>query len=58
MEAMGFDENNMTSCVGVTAPTPPPGVSHEGRKVVHSYGKEGLMVDRVVGRKFGSDRRM
>ena len=28
VEAMGFDENNMTSCVGVTAPTPPPGMSH------------------------------
>ena len=25
VEAMGFDESNMTSCVGVTAPTPPPG---------------------------------
>ena len=40
MEAMGFDENNMTSCVGVTAPTPPPGVSHEERKAVQLWERE------------------
>ena len=26
VEAMGFEEDNMTACVGVTAPSPPPGM--------------------------------
>lgn len=25
VEAMNFEEDNMTTCVGVTAPSPPPG---------------------------------
>ena len=31
VEAMEFEEGNMTSCVGVTAPTPPPGVCERER---------------------------
>ena len=29
---MEFEEGNMTSCVGVTAPTPPPGERECGRE--------------------------
>jgi hypothetical protein len=37
VEAMNFVDENMTACVGVTAPNPPPGKRKEKRPISTRY---------------------